>query len=161
MNKNNIINQVRETFKNYSNEQKMNIFNLMWNGVQVTKNPLINKLTPKMPGVQYKTLYANIEALKMFYVFKENDLKKLLEIEKQLTNFYKHDLWTSRTRHLTLEMRERYPVFLERLKKVFFKVRAKDYSDVDLFWIQTDLVNDVKACEDWEKARMKKEYGIL
>lgn len=160
MNKNNTINKVRETFKQYSQEQKMNIFTLMWNGFPTTRIPIINSLAPKMPGVQYKRLYQNIERLKMFYTFKEPDLKVLREIEKQLLDFYKCDLWTQRTRHFNDKMKNEYPIYLHRVKKVLENIKQNNFVDTELFWIENDLLNNVRECEEWEKDRMLKEFGI-
>jgi len=155
------INKVKEVFAKLDEAQRLQTFALMWEGQQIQNIPIIRRLVDKMPGKQYKKIYSNLNQVFLFYEFKQVDHKTLNELEKQLLNAYKSDAFTCRSRHLTQIMKSTYPIFKARIEKIVAHLRENNFVDMDLFWLKNDLTKDLIECEEWEKNRFMKDFGLI
>ena len=130
---------MKTNWDNLNQQQKLATFDLMWEGNQLPNNRLINKVKGRLPGIHYRAIYLLIE--KVILLDNEEDKKKLT---KELLDFY--------SRPITPEQEKYYPEFREQIPFKLYPVSPE--------WLNKVILPDLKACEEIQKKRLMKRYGI-
>jgi hypothetical protein len=131
---------MKTNWDNLNQQQKFATFDLMWEGNQLPNNRLINKVKGRLPGIHYRAIYLLIE--KVILLDNEEDKKKLT---KELLDFY--------SRPITPEQEKYYPEFREQIPFKLYPVSPE--------WLNKVILPDLKQCEEIQKKRLMKRYGLI
>lgn len=135
-----LVGDAKQNWDNLNEEQKLNTFALMWEGQQIPSNRWVSRIKNKLPGLHYKLIYSLIE--KVCTTENKEDRKKLFD---ELDDFY--------SRPINEEQKKYYPGLRSEL--------ASRISLMDKRWLNEIILPDLKACEELQKLRMMKRYGLL
>lgn len=124
----------------YLNEkQKYDTFLLMWEGTQIPNNRYINKIKNKLPGLHYKELYKLINQ-----VIEKQEETNITKLEKELTAFY--------SQPVTPQQKEYYPPIKKEIHEKLYPLNKE--------WLQNKILSDITECEEIQKQRLMKRFGI-
>jgi len=134
-----LVGDAKTNWDNLNTEQKLTSFNLMWDGKQIPNNRWINKIKGKLPGIHYQTIYLLIE--KVCEIKQREDIERL---KKELLDFY--------SRPITELQKTYYPLYKEQVET--------NLDPVNDVWLKEKILPDLKECEELQKNRMLKRYGL-
>jgi len=157
-----MINQVKKTYKNITEEQALLQFNMAWNGLAPETGPFskIGKITnQKAPGKIYQQIKTDITQWS-----KVTKTKTLPEETKQrlktnlLKKAYDYSRYSKLVKKLTPQQIKQYQEFTKQINTILSNQTPNKKQKQ---WIKKTLLKDIKDSEVTEQAKLMKDFGLI